>query len=508
MSINNFSKSNKKLSIYILLALAILIGTYAVNSGLHKLSINELLQASKVKTICKDCNVIVVTLDTLSANHLPCYGYYRNTSPKLCSFAEENIFFQDAYSNGTWTLPSHASIFSGLYPMNVGVNDYFDRMDPKITLLPQLLKSNGYNTMLFFPDRNNPSFPIDGVYDRLGDSVYQNIDYPWDKSIEMFKESVKNKNKTFMFLHTYDVHEPFIIGESQQKYRPFNNKLPTTHESFEKIEWTNEFIEKIVEQVRLGIDSDPAFQQDRKAAEILFPKLLKVYPDRKKTVEVLNEIANTGMLWNYMFDQKYTRLIDTKNPDDINSLISLYDQTINNLDENKVSMIIDLVNDPEFKENTVLVILGDHGEEFMEHGYLYHVTPYNSNVRVPLIMHVPGIKNKKVNESVQLVDVFPTLTEILGINTNIKFDGKSLIRRILGIDKSKDLIITNGEFLETMALKYGQWKLYLKKQDDGSYLPYELYNVLENSREKDNLIFSRSDIKNEILSKTKKFLEH
>ena len=74
------------------------------------------------KPLCKNCNIILVSLDTLSANHLPCYGYARNTAPNLCTFAENNILFKNAFAKFTRTLPSNVSIFTGQFPSTHGVN--------------------------------------------------------------------------------------------------------------------------------------------------------------------------------------------------------------------------------------------------------------------------------------------------------------------------------------------------------------------------------------------------
>src|SRR3989344_4435924 len=80
------------------------------------LTVYKIFNKLNVDLECKDCNVILVLLDTLGTNHLPCYGYERDTAPILCAFAKENVMFQNAYSNATWTLPSHVSAFTGLYP--------------------------------------------------------------------------------------------------------------------------------------------------------------------------------------------------------------------------------------------------------------------------------------------------------------------------------------------------------------------------------------------------------
>jgi len=95
------------------------------------------LFASKIinQPYCKGCNVILISLDTLSANHLPCYGYERNTAPNLCKFGRENIMFKNAFSNAPWTLPSNVSIFTGLLQVNIK--------------LPNLIKALYHQRLLF-----------------------------------------------------------------------------------------------------------------------------------------------------------------------------------------------------------------------------------------------------------------------------------------------------------------------------------------------------------------------
>jgi membrane-anchored protein YejM (alkaline phosphatase superfamily) len=254
----------------------------------------------------------------------------------------------------------------------------------------------------------------------------------------------------------------------------------------------------MVSEIKKGIDSNWAFEYSRDQAEVLFPELLKAAPDYDKELVVLNKIADTGMLWNYLADYQYNDLIDVNNPEDMKYMAALYDQTINILDNNKIPLLTNLINDPEFNDNTILVIFGDHGEEFMEHGHLYHETIYNSNIRVPLIMSIPGIYGEKIKENVQLVDVFPTLMKALGIKTDIPFDGKSLLGRIFGVDKSREVIVADGYQLKSKALIYDQWKLLLVQQE-GGYMPYELYNIVDDPSESKNILYSNITVQNNIL---------
>jgi len=94
----------------------------------------------------KKPNVILVSIDTLRADHLGCYGYQKNTSPNLDIFAQQNILFENFHVNASWTLPSHMSMLTALYPVTHGIFR-FNRMRPEISTLAEYLKNDGYTTV-------------------------------------------------------------------------------------------------------------------------------------------------------------------------------------------------------------------------------------------------------------------------------------------------------------------------------------------------------------------------
>ena len=109
------------------------------------------------KPVCERCNVILVSLDTLSALHLPCYGYQRNTAPNLCRFAKENILFQNSYSQTPFTISSHFSIFTSLYPTtHQMLRPYTGYLKEEYLTLPQVFRLNGYQTIYNGSLTNNP----------------------------------------------------------------------------------------------------------------------------------------------------------------------------------------------------------------------------------------------------------------------------------------------------------------------------------------------------------------
>ena len=93
--------------------------------------------------------IILISLDTLRADHLGCYGYHRNTSPKIDVFAKEGILFENALVQSSWTLPSHMSIMTSLYPFSHGVQKKDQRLSEDHLTLAELLREGKYRTAGF-----------------------------------------------------------------------------------------------------------------------------------------------------------------------------------------------------------------------------------------------------------------------------------------------------------------------------------------------------------------------
>ena len=98
--------------------------------------------------------IILISLDTLRADHLGTYGYYRNTSPHIDAFAKKSIIFENAVAQSPWTLPSHMSIMTSLYPSFHGVTKSDKRLADEHVTLAELMQEGGYRTAAF----------TDGVY--------------------------------------------------------------------------------------------------------------------------------------------------------------------------------------------------------------------------------------------------------------------------------------------------------------------------------------------------------
>lgn len=151
--------------------------------------------------------IILISLDTLRADHLGCYGYHRNTSPYIDAFAKENIIFESTISQSPWTLPSHMSIMTGLYPAFHGVRQYDNFLSDEHVTLAELLKNGGYQTAAF----TDGGF-VKGQYGfQQGFNIYEDENVGIVNILSKVRNWL-NKNQSrpfFLFIHCYDIHSPY-----------------------------------------------------------------------------------------------------------------------------------------------------------------------------------------------------------------------------------------------------------------------------------------------------------
>ena len=143
-----------------------------------------------------DVNVIFISIDTLRADHLGCYGYGRDTSPTLDRFAEKAILCRNAFSHSPKTAPSHMSMFTSLYPTVHGVHMYNRqdkerlgpvpfRLDDKIKPLAEVMRENGYACVAFTGGGNvGPEYGFD-----RGFEIYQTVRGHWQNGIDWIEDN-------------------------------------------------------------------------------------------------------------------------------------------------------------------------------------------------------------------------------------------------------------------------------------------------------------------------------
>ena len=181
--------------------------------------------------VCSDCNVVLILIDTLRADHLGVYGYERNTSPFIDSLARKGVIFNNVYSQESYTFASVPSIFTSLYTIDHGVlyNPEFeaDILDESFKTIAEVLKENEYATAaIIFSPNVKSEFNFNQGFDLFDD----NEGFVGETDFEKFETASKinlkaldwlskrNKEKPFfLYLHYKDVHAPYFSPEPYNK---------------------------------------------------------------------------------------------------------------------------------------------------------------------------------------------------------------------------------------------------------------------------------------------------
>jgi arylsulfatase A-like enzyme/tetratricopeptide (TPR) repeat protein len=351
-----------------------------------------------------DLNLLLITIDTLRADHLGCYGYKGVETPNIDKLAEKGTRFVNTYAQVPFTLPSHASLFTSTYPMWNGVRDNAGPPLPEENVtLAEVLKQNGYATAAF-----TAAFVVDSFFQlNQGFDTYHDNFPPRDSSLVPGEEGGlqrradevlvpalawidKNaERKFFTWVHFYDPHHPYNPPEpyrSQYRSCPYDGEIA--------------YVDSVV-----------------------------------------------GKLFNFLSEKRLTK-------------------------------------------KTVIVIVSDHGEALGEHGESYHgYYLYDSTLRVPFILSVPGLPSHapQVALPVSLLDVAPTLLQVLGIPRPAQMQGRSLLASILGREQDPEPIYGESLFANLhfgwgtlYAFRLGHHKLIQSKRP-------ELFDLEKDPGEKINL---------------------
>jgi arylsulfatase A-like enzyme len=319
-------------------------------------------------------NVIVISLDTLGATYLSSFGNAPGTSPHIDAFLAESFSFRRAYAQYGHTLPSHASLFSGLHPASHGI--YPRGAIPAFESLVGQLADAGYFTAGFteggfvgsvFGFSKDFDWYDDGL--RRGDSEFT-AETTFTRAAEWL-ERFGREGRTFLFVHTFEVHLP---------YTP---RAP----------------EALAAAARISPGDARIFSRRRQS------RLTLAHNDGSRTLPAA----------------------------DLYRLQALHSGEIHFLDT-LVDRFLAQVEALGLAEDTLVVLLADHGDAFGADGKLGHGDSLHDAIHhVPLGFRWPaGIAPGSSDTPVQLVDVLPTVLDLAGLPTPSGVDGRSLAKLVLG----------------------------------------------------------------------------
>jgi arylsulfatase A-like enzyme len=327
-------------------------------------------------------NIMLISIDTLRADHLSCYGYHRRTTPNIDQFAQDSVLFNNAYSTAVWTPPAHASMLTGLYPSQHGVVDQ-NRLSRNIATIAETLSQNGYQAAGFV---NNS---------QVGEMVGLEIGHG-------------------------DFHEIWKGLASKQIFKRFIHKTKFWLNYTDKgADYTNHLVKKWLEN-----------KWDQRKPFYLFIHFIEPHnplgapkPYRNRFFrEFTKQKLDKNLLRKYAHNPLVHYLSDSKLTDIENkALMALYDEEILYLDS-KIGELLSHLKVLNLHNDSLIIITADHGEHFGEHDMYSHVASlYESILHIPLIIHYPdssSLNHRIENKMVQLIDITPTIIGTANIRGN------------------------------------------------------------------------------------------
>jgi len=301
-------------------------------------------------------NLILINVDTLRADHLGCYGYERDTSPFIDELAAGGVTFTSAAANSSYTRESVASLFTGLLPSHSGATGWNARPSPSAATLAEKLRAANYRTVFL----SLTTMLTDAGFTR-GFDLAEHLTKQWGAS----GQGPQLSKRALEVLSSGDARPFFLYLHYLDPHGPY----------------------------------DPPPDALARFAGPEPPTRLELYGDvRPRLAELRKQGFGPGDL---RFDD----------------LVRRYDAEIYDTDR-AIRQLFEGLRRSGQLERTVAVLTADHGEEFLEHGFVEHAwTLYEEVIRVPLIMWAPGhLEPQRLSVPVSSVDLLPTLTELLGIS--------------------------------------------------------------------------------------------
>jgi arylsulfatase A-like enzyme len=377
-------------------------------------------------------NILLVSLDTLRADHVGSYGHRRDTTPFLDAIAARGIRFERAFVNCHGTAPSHATLFTSRYqethrvhydPARV-LGGLVTPIPPSLPTLAELLQAHGYRTIgVTQGGYMSSSLGFARGFDRFVEDQQMDIAAGAARLVALARpEAAGGGRPVFAFLHTYQTHAPY-----HSPYPGLFDDLPelVVPPGTDGAEWANAIVTAHMEDVS-GLDA-------------------RVVP----------------------------------------ALRTRYDRAIRFADDTLRAMFGELEK-LGFLENALVLVLSDHGEEFGERGGLQHRgNLFDELLRVPLIVVPPGGGHGRIERNlVSLIDVMPTVLEFAAVRPPTTLEGRSLLAPRPG----SNLVFSQYGY-QVQSVRTSGWKLTRSVAATGAgpdareVGTYRLYDLIEDPGE-------------------------
>lgn len=394
-------------------------------------------------------NILLITVDTLRADHLGCYGYQRPTSAAIDRIAAQSTLCDRYFCSAIPTQPSYTTMYTGQHAINHGIVSHGGEavLDSFAPWLPEIMLKAGYTTCALdtlMRDRlwfgRGYEYYVDPGLRRL---LRLNVTCEELNSRAIPWMRAHADEPFFLFMHYWDPHAPYLPPkESQHMFYSGDN--PTDPDNRSLQEWWKHPLGALARETWL-------------------------------------RTANGAIT-------------------DVDYVEAMYDREVHYLDQG-VGALVGALDDLGLAENTLVIIVGDHGESMTEHGIFFeHHGLYDCTLRVPFIARWPDMipAGRRVSGMFQMHDLAPTVLEAAGLPAPESMDGKSFWSTLTGAqdDPGYDAVISLECTLQAKwCLRTGDHKFILAREPDFYGNPLrELYDLRADPGETRNLVDERPDL--------------
>src|SRR5262245_3589870 len=419
--------------------------------------------------------VLWIHADTLRPDHLTMYGSQRDTAPFLRRLASEGALFTRAMTQGTWTKASSSSFLTSLYPTTHGVSARPDRLPASATTIADVYRAAGYATVSYssvvftgqltnlhkgFEEVNEATSQTDPVYTSKSAREYVDRAVDW---IDAHKDG-----PFFMYLHVFDPHP--------------------TYEPRHPYETTGARPDKLAEHIAQRTALRKSIQGPAMAA---------------RGMATVEEMRAAGI------DAKPYLAYDK----------DWYDGSIRALDA-EIARLFERLRADGLDDKTAVVFMSDHGEEFHDHGRMWHGhSVYGELAHVPLFIRWPGRvpSGKRVDEVVESIDIMPTLLDFSQLAHPNGIQGQTLLP-LLEMNggrqpaawkgrpaiTEKTVMTTPGDTpdpnnerdasWESVAINDGDWKLIRHTIRPAGRPEYELFDAARDPLDQHDVAAEHADV--------------
>lgn len=406
-------------------------------------------------------NILLITIDTLRADHLGCYGYVRDTSPRIDRFARMSYVYTNPIVQWPKTSPSFSSILTSLYCSQTGVTSPRQRLSSNMTTTAEILRNTGYNTAAVVGNGNlakrynfNQGFSIyieAWKDEKIESGKACTAQHITDLSLRVLQDLAR-EGGFFMWIHYIDPHAP---------YNPPSN-------------YNGMFV------------GDKYFGDKR-------IKLNEGFNDDIGGCPLRSRLGENDNLYYY---------------------IAQYDAEIRYCDS-QLGRILDFLESKHLIRSTMVIITSDHGESLGEHNYYFEhgKFPYDATLRVPLIVYVPSLGEGRIDSPVPLLDIHPTILEFAGVGGDGPWEGRSLFAQMREETGARRGVFSQSGGVKNpvWAVRRGKWKLIhtssSRYRNLMSGAPYELYDLENDPAETVNLSGAGVEVENDLREVLNRWIE-